>query len=228
MVLIVVTKLILSFCSIVYELLLAQALSAFLENTVLRYSVTIGLYLFSMGMGALICEGKHTKHPVVNLLKIEIALSVLGGFSVVLLHCCSILSFSRIAFMVVGHGLIILIGILTGFELPLMLEFAQVKKLKIENAILGLDYFGAFLGTLFFAFIFYPKMGLVHTAFLIAFLNSVVGVILFFQKNQVQDSYKKYFSYALLIQTFIAVVLFVCFLYASRVNDFLIRSYLGG
>lgn len=49
--------LVLAFCSIVYELLLGQSLSAFMGNTVLRYSVTIGLYLFSMGMGALFAEG---------------------------------------------------------------------------------------------------------------------------------------------------------------------------
>ena len=36
---------VLAFCSIVYELLLGQTLSAFLGNTVLRYSVTIGLYM---------------------------------------------------------------------------------------------------------------------------------------------------------------------------------------
>lgn len=226
--LIVFIKLILSFCSIVYELLLAQALSAFLENTVLRYSVTIGLYLFSMGMGALICEGRHVKQPVISLLKIEIALSVIGGFCIVLLHCCGIFDFSRMGFMIVGHGLIILIGILTGFELPLMLEFAQIKRLKWENTILGLDYFGAFLGTLFFAFLFYPKMGLVHTAFFIALLNSIAGVFLFFQKDEVESSCKKYFSYLLLIQVFIAIVLFICFLYASNINDSLVRNYLGG
>ena len=39
---------ILAFCSIVYELLLGQTLSAFLGNTVLRYSVTIGLYMMSL------------------------------------------------------------------------------------------------------------------------------------------------------------------------------------
>ena len=46
-----IITLILAFCSIVYELLLGQTLSAFFGNTVLRYSVTIGLYLFAMGMG---------------------------------------------------------------------------------------------------------------------------------------------------------------------------------
>ncbi len=71
---------ILAFCSIVYELLLGQSLSAFLGNTVLRYSVTIGLYMLSMGIGSLLAEGRFVKHPVITLLRVEIALTVTGGF----------------------------------------------------------------------------------------------------------------------------------------------------
>ena len=74
---------ILAFCSIAYELLLGQSLSAFLGNTVLRYSVTIGLYMLSMGIGSLMAEGRFVKSPVTALLKIELLLTVTGGFSVI-------------------------------------------------------------------------------------------------------------------------------------------------
>ena len=76
---------ILAFCSIAYELLLGQSLSAFLGNTVLRYSVTIGLYMLSTGIGAMFAEGKLVKRPMITLLKIELLLTVTGGFSVILL-----------------------------------------------------------------------------------------------------------------------------------------------
>lgn len=75
----------LAFCSIIYELLLGQSLSAFLGNTVLRYSVTIGLYMLSMGIGALLAEGRFVKHAVTTLLKVEVLLTVCGGFSVIFL-----------------------------------------------------------------------------------------------------------------------------------------------
>ena len=70
---------VLAFCSIVYELLLGQTLSAFLGNTVLRYSVTIGLYMMSLGIGSMIAEGRLVKRPVTGLLRIEILLTVVGG-----------------------------------------------------------------------------------------------------------------------------------------------------
>ena len=65
---------ILAFCSMAYELLLGQSLSAFMGNTVLRYSVTIGLYMLSMGIGSLMAEGRIVKHPVTSLLKLRVPL----------------------------------------------------------------------------------------------------------------------------------------------------------
>ena len=47
--------LVLSYCSIVYELLLAQSMAATMGNTFLRYNLTIGFYLASLGLGAMIC-----------------------------------------------------------------------------------------------------------------------------------------------------------------------------
>ena len=48
------TALVLAACSLLYELLIAQTLSILAANTVVWYSVTIGVYLASMGLGALI------------------------------------------------------------------------------------------------------------------------------------------------------------------------------
>ena len=61
----------LAFCSIVYELLLGQALAAFLGNTVLRYSVTIGLFLLAKGIGAWLAEGRVARHPITSLLTLR-------------------------------------------------------------------------------------------------------------------------------------------------------------
>ena len=44
--------LLVAFCSIVYELIFSQALTVIFGGTVIRYSMTIGLYLFSLGIGA--------------------------------------------------------------------------------------------------------------------------------------------------------------------------------
>ena len=98
----------LGFCSIVYELLLGQSLSAFLGNTVLRYSVTIGLYMLSMGIGAMMAEGRWAKHAAATLLKIEILLTFVGGFSVIFLLVLNSVGMPDLLFSALAHSLIIL------------------------------------------------------------------------------------------------------------------------
>ena len=146
-----IIKFLLAFCSIVYELVLAQALSAFLENTVLRYSVTIGLYMFSMGVGSALAEKRFVKCPLLTLLRIEMLLTLGGGLCVVLLHVVDGFHFSRLYFSLFAHGLILTIGFLTGFELPLIMEFSNKGRAGWENTVLAVDYAGAVLGTVVFA-----------------------------------------------------------------------------
>lgn len=218
--------LVLAFCSIVYELLLGQALSAFMGNTVLRYSVTIGLYLLSMGVGSIIAEGRFVKHPVVTLLKVEILLTLMGSLSIVMLHFIDWLGPPQIIFSLFAHSLIILIGILTGFEIPLLIEVRNLEKDSSENAVIGVDYIGAFIGTVIFAFIFYPKLGLVQTAFIVAFLNALVGVLLFTQYKKVSSP--KMGEYRLLIATqfVLMLTLIVSINMSSSISEYLIQLYL--
>ena len=117
----------LAFCSIVYELLLGQSLSAFLGNTVLRYSMTIGLYMLSMGIGSLLAEGRVVKHVVTSLLKVEILLTITGGFSVIILLVMNSIGAPDIVFFLFAHLLIVLIGVLTGLENPFADRVAQPR-----------------------------------------------------------------------------------------------------
>ncbi|MBN3039135.1 MAG: hypothetical protein JW869_06970 [Candidatus Omnitrophica bacterium] len=225
---ILLIKLILAFCSIVYELLLAQSLSAFLENTVLRYSITIGLYLFSMGFGALLAEGKTVKNPVLVLLKVEILLTLIGGFSVVILHSLNLVAPSRLAFSLSAHALIILVGVFTGFELPLLMEISNREKGPSENPILAVDYVGALLGSVFFAFIFYPRLGLVASAFFVASLNSLAGLCLFTQRGMVPPHKRKQYYAFLSAQAVLFVIIMFCLKSAAHINEFCINRYIGG
>src|SRR5690606_31904867 len=109
--------LVLAFCSIVYELLLGQTLSAFLGNTVLRYSVTIGLYMLSMGIGALSLQMRPSEAPVISLQWVEIFLTALGGFSVVALFLLDAFGVPDALLSGAAHSLIIVIGFLTGLEI---------------------------------------------------------------------------------------------------------------
>jgi spermidine synthase len=218
---------ILAFCSIAYELLLGQSLSAFLGNTVLRYSVTIGLYMFSMGIGSLLAEGRFVKHPVTTLLKIELLLTVTGGFSVIALLVLNSVGLPELLFSALAHFLIIIIGIFTGFEIPLLVQMKNIETGQSENSVLGVDYLGAFCGTIVFAFVFYPIVGLIPTAFFVASLNAAVGIGLLTQVSKVQSQEKTQYRALIVLQSVLLVILVACLSSASDINELFLRYYLG-
>ncbi|MDF1684762.1 MAG: hypothetical protein P1U36_08920 [Legionellaceae bacterium] len=217
---------VLAFCSIVYELLLGQSLSAFLGNTVLRYSVTIGLYMFSMGMGSLMAEGKLVKSSVTALLKIEVLLTVMGGFSVIFLMFFDAWGMSPVLFSIFAHTLIMIIGVLTGFEVPLLMYLNRVENDYAESLVLGVSYLGAFVGTVVFAFVLYPWIGLIPTAFFVALLNAAVGVALLTQANKVQAADDKKFRGLIAVQSSLFIILMLCLLFSSSINELFLTYYL--
>ncbi len=226
-----VVTFILALCSIVYELILAQALAAFLENTILRYSVTIGLYMFSMGIGASLAEGKFARNPLTTLIKVEILLVFLGGFSIVYLYCLDSYHVSRLVFSLFAHTLIVCIGTLTGFEIPLLMETLKIneparsnQKFSIEDTVLAVNYAGAFLGTIIFAFLFYPVLGLIPSAFVTGFLNAFCGLLLF-QLEGHKGSLIKSRLYA--VQVVLFIVLVACLIFSHRITGYFLQMYLN-
>jgi len=217
----------LGFCSIVYELLLGQSLSAFLGNTVLRYSVTIGLYMLSMGIGSLLAEGRWVKHAVITLIRVEILLTLTGGFSVIFLLLMASVGMPDLLFSAMAHSLIVVIGILTGFEIPLLIEMRAQEKEHTEQVVLGVDYLGAFTGTVVFAFVFYPTIGLIPTAFFVALLNALVGICLYTQRFKVVQERRRQLNVLLGVQATLFVVLAVLIQAADTVNEMFLRVYLG-
>lgn len=219
--------LILAFCSIVYELLLGQALSAFLGNTVLRYSVTVGLYLLSMGIGSYCAEGRFIRYSALTLLWIELFLALVGGSSIVALHLVHAAELGDLSIFLFGHMLIILIGVLTGFEIPLLMDLWRRKNQREGFTILGVNYFGAFLGTIAFALVFYPTTGLVGTAFLIALLNAVAGMFLVLFGRDFRKAKRKRFAFAAIFQPLVAVIFTACIMYSRPIEAYLQQLYVS-
>lgn len=225
---------ILAFCSIVYELILAQALAAFLENTILRYSVTIGLYMFSMGVGSFFAEGKLVKDPPLVLVRVEIVLTLLGGFSLIFLHFLEAAGASRLVFNLFAYGLIILIGIFTGAEMPLLMEITKDQDKSVTNSqggkekvILAFNYAGAFTGTFIFAFIFYPIFGLIPACLVTGFLNAWCGMLLFRERAHVGKERQKAFSWAISLQGVLWVLMSLCLFFSQKISYYFLSLYLS-
>ena len=191
---------IVSFCSIVYELLLAQTLSTVLGNTVLRYCLTIGFYLAAKGAGAMLCSTRR-RDSARTLFRVEMVLIMVGGLSVILINLFDVIQkyiysqspvfqqtvfldgcIAEIIFFVLSHSVIIAIGILSGFEIPLLIDIAKKEKSGTTNMILGVDYFGSLAGAILFPLVLLPTLGLFSTSFATAILNGLAGLgIIYFK-----------------------------------------------
>jgi len=216
---------ILAYCSIVYELVMAQSLSAFLGGTVLRYSTTVGLYLASMGIGAFLCRGRTVRDSVNSIVKIEILLSVIGGFSVVYLYLFDMLSPFAIIFFILSHSLIIAIGILTGFEIPLLIEIRRQEKGGTTNSVLGVNYIGALSGAVIFPILLLPTVGVLTIAFFTGSLNAVGGLLLLFKRD---TKARKSYLFLLLANFSLGIILLVCVLFSHTIGTYFIEKYLLG
>jgi spermidine synthase len=187
--------LVLAMCSLLYELVLAQTLSALLGNTVLRYSITIGCYLGALGVGSLLCKpDAPDRDPRIRLVRVEVALCIVGASAVPCFFYFDGIqrylyfgegawageSYAPILFLVATHVFIVAIGVLSGFELPLLLSLGERRRRGSTPRVLGVDYLGSLVGAVVFPLVLLPKLGLIATAFSVALLNGVAGAILAF------------------------------------------------
>ncbi len=161
-------------CSLVYELLISSLSTYLLGSSVVHYSVTIGLFLFFMGVGSWLAQ-----YVRVNLLdtfiRIEIALGLVGGLSAVLLYAAYAWTQYYYPAMLV---VIALISILIGMEVPLLtrvLERGRGLRKGLSN-VLATDYVGALLASLLFPFVLLPYLGHLLTAFAIGLVNVLVAL----------------------------------------------------
>ncbi len=169
------STLIVGMCSIIYELLISTISSYFLGDSVKQFSIIIGFYLASMGLGSWLSRF-FKKDILFSFIWIEILLGLIGAFSVPL--CYLYFSFADVeGFNIFILGIIIIIGTLTGLEVPLLTRILQGKVIHDDGLsdVLTLDYIGALIATIIFPFILIPFMGLYKSSLLFGFINIVIG-----------------------------------------------------
>jgi len=181
----IITSFLVGMCSIVYELLISTASSYFLGNSVKQFSLIIGFYMASMGVGAYLSKWFKDK-LIYRFVQIEIVLGLIGAFSVPLCYTYFWLA-DYSGFNLFVFFLISAIGILTGLEVPLItriLENDFSLKENISN-ILTFDYLGALIATIAFPFILVPFVGIYKSSLFFGLLNVAVGfaTFVFFRKE---------------------------------------------
>lgn len=165
---------ILSLCGIIYELVLGSLASYLLGNPVQQYSITIGVFLSSMGLGSYLSRF-FEKDLLRTFVRVEITLGLVGGVSVIILNY--LFSFSA-SFYALNVFFLTIIGTLVGLEIPLLTRILKsYGALKdIISSVLTLDYIGGLAGSLLFPLILFPYAGRFLTSLLVGMMNIAVAV----------------------------------------------------
>ena len=168
--------LVVALCGIAYELIIAAVSSYLLGNSVYQFSITIGFFMFAMGIGSYFSKFVETD-LIGRFILVEILISIIGGL-------CSLslfVAFSQLNafYALTMYGFILVIGIMVGLEIPILTRIVSQKE-HIQQSIanvLSLDYIGALIGSVMFPLLLLPHLGLIRSSFAIGLMNILVAMI---------------------------------------------------
>ncbi len=175
-------------CGIAYELIIAAASSYLLGNSVYQFSLTIGFFMFAMGIGSFLSR-LIVRDLVRSFIVIEIVISIAGGLCSLTLFI--VYAYVTVLYVPVMYFFIILIGVLVGLEAPLLTRILSHKEVlrKSISDVLSLDYIGALIGSVAFPLLLLPTVGLIRSSFVIGLINILTAVVnLYYFKAHVRST----------------------------------------
>lgn len=220
------------FCSFIYELALAQLLTALLGGANLRFATTLGVYIVALGIGSLSFRSTRTDRDLQSLLYAELSLFAIGLTSPVLFVLFQRASQSllnepqaQVYFVLLTtHLIIFAMGFFCGREIPILSSILKSEigplnqATKGEAWILAADYGGMFLAGLAFPFYLFPVLGLIPTFAVTTFLNlSAAFTTLMFMP-------RKHAVLTALLLCF-ALMNLTALIYANDIQNWLSRAY---
>jgi spermidine synthase len=163
-------------CGLIYELLAGTLASYLLGDSVTQFSTVIGSYLFAMGVGSW-CSRYVKRDEMAIFVRIEILIALIGGtLAAILFLLFPLIDHFRIAL----YGLVLIIGVLVGLEIPLLIRILRHRFAFAElvSTVLTYDYVGALAASLLFPLVLVPYLGLMRTGFAFGIANVAVALAL--------------------------------------------------
>ncbi|HMN22708.1 MAG TPA: polyamine aminopropyltransferase [Ottowia sp.] len=162
-------------CGLLYELAAGAIASYVLGDSVLQFSTIIGSYLFAMGVGSWLSRHFERQLPA-HFLRIELLVALAGGLLPALLFLAN--AFAPASFRVVLYGLVLVVGVLVGLEIPLVMRILRrdVQLRELVSQVLTFDYLGALAVSLAFPLLLVPQLGMVRTGLVFGLMNAAVAV----------------------------------------------------
>ncbi|MGH1351001.1 MAG: polyamine aminopropyltransferase [Methyloligellaceae bacterium] len=163
-------------CGIVYELIIGAVSTYLLGNSIYQFSITIGFFMFAMGIGSFLSQFIKDK-LIQNFIYIEVALALIGGVCSISLFFA--FPFTPFMYQTIMFSFILVIGTLVGLEIPILTRIlSQVGGVRKSIAnVLSLDYVGALIGSVAFPLLLLPGLGLVRASFAIGLINIFVAFL---------------------------------------------------
>lgn len=163
---------------LVYEYCISTLATHLLGNSVEQFSLIIALMLFAMGIAGLAQRWMRDPDRIAEwFVLLETALGLVGGASAVLLY----LAFAWLDhFRLVLYGLALLIGFGIGLEIPLLLRINRAWRADLRDNVgdvFSLDYIGALLGALVWAFVLLPLFPLDRISLFLGLANMVAAAV---------------------------------------------------
>jgi len=192
---------------LIYELLEGTLSSYLLGDSIFHFSLVIGLFMSSMGIGAWLSRfiEKNLEKVFVRL---QLTIALTGGFSAFILFFAFAYIENYSAFL---YLVTISLGTMLGVEIPLIIRILKESfslKTNISN-VFTVDYIGALFASLLFPLVLVPKLGLMQTSFLFGMINLFVGSMAWYIFKELLE--RRYLFYIFTV----FIVLFLGFWYSS-------------
>ena len=157
---------------LVYELIAGAVSSYLLGDSVTQFSLVIGIFMTSMGIGA--WASRFVTNAEAGFTMSQVLLGVVGGFSAPVLF----LSYGWLEGMQgILFALVIAIGALSGLEIPLITRILQARRAMDHtlSSVLTADYAGALVAAVLFPLVIVPQLGLMAASLTFGMLNLLVA-----------------------------------------------------
>lgn len=211
-------------CGLAYELILAALASYLLGDSILQFSSIIGLYLFSMGIGAHLSKYVKDEDTLARFIEIELLVGIIGGVSALALFVA--FGFSAAPFRTLLYAFVLIVGTVVGMEIPLVMRVLNQQKADFKELVakvLTFDYLGALAVSLLFPLILAPKLGMARSALLFGLLNAGVAAL----TARVFKAQLKNHKALQMRAAVVLLILAAAFLYAGRITFQAEQRYFG-
>jgi spermidine synthase len=196
-------------CGLIYELLAGTVASYLMGDSVKQFSFIIGIYLSSMGLGSFLSKYLKDKW-LERFIEIEILIGLIGGSSSILLFWLFSITPYFSFFL---YGLVSIIGVLVGLEIPLLMNILRDKVTftDLVSNIFTFDYIGALFASILFPLVFIPWLGIFDTSILTGIVNILVALyLMYFFRNQILN------KVWLKIKAIVVLIILLILLYFSK------------